>query len=63
MIDDLAKMMEERMLQFHKSRGKLPQRVVVFRDGVSEGQFVTVLEAECACFFFFAKQLTVMSFP
>jgi eukaryotic translation initiation factor 2C len=48
MIVELAPMMVERLLLFKQKRGgKLPDRIVVFRDGVSEGQFVTVLREEC----------------
>jgi len=46
MITDLASMMIER-LQVYKAKNRiLPDRVFVYRDGVSEGQFDTVLEEE-----------------
>ncbi|OJA20088.1 hypothetical protein AZE42_07720 [Rhizopogon vesiculosus] len=46
MITDLAPMMVER-LQTYKAKNRiLPDRVFVYRDGVSEGQFNTVLEEE-----------------
>ncbi|KAG0696503.1 ribonuclease H-like domain-containing protein [Suillus ampliporus] len=44
MIDDLTEMMLERLRAYVKKSGSLPERVVVYRDGVSEGQFDTVLE-------------------
>jgi hypothetical protein len=47
MIDDLAGMMIERLKHFQLKRKVLPTRIVVFRDGVSEGQFITVLREEC----------------
>jgi Piwi domain len=47
MIDDLSPMMVERLQLFKEKRNRLPDRIVVFRDGVSEGQFVTVLREEC----------------
>ena len=47
MIVELAAMMTERLLLFKAKRNRLPERIVVFRDGVSEGQFVTVLREEC----------------
>lgn len=47
MIVELAAMMTERLQLFKTKRGRLPERIVVFRDGVSEGQFVTVLREEC----------------
>ena len=47
MIVDLAVMMSERLQLFKKRRDKLPDRIIVFRDGVSEGQFITVLREEC----------------
>lgn len=46
MIEDLCSMMTERLLLFQKKRKILPQRIIVFRDGVSEGQFPMVLQAE-----------------
>ncbi|KAJ4490632.1 argonaute-like protein [Lentinula aciculospora] len=46
MLDELADMMVER-LQCYQSKNKaLPERVFVFRDGVSEGQYDTVLVEE-----------------
>ncbi|KAG2129585.1 ribonuclease H-like domain-containing protein [Suillus clintonianus] len=44
MIDDLTEMMLERLRAYKKTSGSLPERVIVYRDGVSEGQFDTVLE-------------------
>ncbi|CDO74823.1 hypothetical protein BN946_scf184353.g4 [Trametes cinnabarina] len=47
MITDLQAMMEERLLAFRaKNNNMLPTRVLVYRDGVSEGQFATVLQEE-----------------
>ncbi|KZS96684.1 argonaute-like protein [Sistotremastrum niveocremeum HHB9708] len=47
MISDLADMMVERLTVFvNKNKGVLPQRIVVFRDGVSEGQFAQVVDLE-----------------
>jgi len=47
MVTNLAKMMWERLTLF-KNRNKniLPQRILVYRDGVSEGQFNTVVDEE-----------------
>ena len=36
MITDLASMMEERLLAFRAKNKNLPNRVLVYRDGVSE---------------------------
>ena len=47
MIVELAAMMVERLLLFKTKRNQLPKRIIVFRDGVSEGQFITVLREEC----------------
>ncbi|OSC99670.1 Piwi-domain-containing protein [Trametes coccinea BRFM310] len=47
MITDLQSMMEERLLAFRaRNNNALPTRVLVYRDGVSEGQFTTVLREE-----------------
>ncbi|KAH9885253.1 argonaute-like protein [Cubamyces lactineus] len=47
MITDLQAMMEERLIAFRDRNNKsLPTRILVYRDGVSEGQFETVLREE-----------------
>lgn len=46
MIEDLAGMMIERLEHFRSLRKELPKRIVIFRDGVSDGQFSTVLSTE-----------------
>jgi hypothetical protein len=47
MIDDLSDMVKER-LQLYKKKNNdfLPERIIVYRDGVSEGQFDKVLHEE-----------------
>jgi len=46
MIVELAAMIVERLQLYKAKRNNLPERIIVFRDGVSEGQFVTVLREE-----------------
>jgi hypothetical protein len=46
MIDDLTDMMTERLLQYKQVSKALPERVIIFRDGVSEGQFNVVLKPD-----------------
>lgn len=47
MITDMDAMLEERLLLYKKrNKGLLPERVYIFRDGVSEGQFGVVNEKE-----------------
>ncbi|KAG1779924.1 Piwi domain-containing protein [Suillus placidus] len=46
MITDLTSMMIERLRFYAEKNQTLPDRVFVYRDGVSEGQFNTVLEEE-----------------
>lgn len=46
MIEDLCDITKELLKQFYKSLGKKPARIVMFRDGVSEGQFQQVLQYE-----------------
>lgn len=47
MIQDFTGMMVERLLLYQtRTKGALPERVLVFRDGVSEGQFDLVLKEE-----------------
>ncbi|KAI5118505.1 hypothetical protein M0805_004005 [Coniferiporia weirii] len=46
MITDVKKMMVERLTEYSSRQKSLPERVIVFRDGVSEGQFDQVLLLE-----------------
>ncbi|KAG2007096.1 argonaute-like protein [Coprinopsis cinerea AmutBmut pab1-1] len=46
MITNLEKMMIERLDLFVKKNRILPERILVYRDGVSEGQYRTVIEEE-----------------
>ncbi|GAV05888.1 hypothetical protein RvY_15950-2 [Ramazzottius varieornatus] len=45
-INDLSSMVKELLMQFYKSTRFKPNRIVFYRDGVSEGQFLTVLNHE-----------------
>jgi len=46
MITELKDMMEERLRLYQKHKGTLPSRIIVYRDGVSEGQYNEVVEDE-----------------
>ena len=46
MIEKFTEMMVERLLLWQQRNKGLPERVILFRDGVSEGQFHLVLETE-----------------
>ena len=46
MITDLTQMMVDRLSTFKARNNILPQRILFFRDGVSEGQFMTVRDDE-----------------
>jgi len=46
MIQELKQMMVERLTVYQKQSRRLPDRVYVYRDGVSEGQFETVIHEE-----------------
>ncbi|ESK93551.1 argonaute-like protein [Moniliophthora roreri MCA 2997] len=46
MVLELKDMMVERLQAYRTKTGKLPERVFVFRDGVSEGQYDIVLKEE-----------------
>ena len=51
MVSELEEMIMERLRLWQKrNRGALPTKVVVYRDGVSEGQYRTVLEQERPAF-------------
>ncbi|RCK55710.1 Protein argonaute PNH1 [Candida viswanathii] len=46
MIKDIKGMVLERLENFHNKVKKLPSKVLFYRDGVSEGQYYTVLKEE-----------------
>ncbi|KAG6884814.1 hypothetical protein C0993_008033 [Termitomyces sp. T159_Od127] len=46
MVTNLEKMVRERITLFQKRSKTLPERILVYRDGVSEGQFQTVVAEE-----------------
>jgi eukaryotic translation initiation factor 2C len=45
-IDDMESMATYVLTQYKNSTGKFPKRILFYRDGVSEGQFATVIEDE-----------------
>src|ERR1043165_5234175 len=45
-IADLANMVKELLKTFYQTCGRKPDRVLFYRDGVSEGQFAHVLKEE-----------------
>ncbi|XP_077990342.1 protein argonaute-2-like isoform X3 [Glandiceps talaboti] len=46
LIEDLSTMVRELLMQFYKSTRFKPTRIIMYRDGVSEGQFAQVLTHE-----------------
>ncbi|KAJ7152964.1 argonaute-like protein [Mycena filopes] len=48
MLSELRDMLVERLLLYERKNKVLPQRIIVFRDGVSEGQFDIVIREEKA---------------
>ncbi|KAI1709334.1 piwi domain-containing protein [Ditylenchus destructor] len=45
-ISDLTYMVRELLIQFYRNTRFKPTRIVIYRDGVSEGQFLNVLQSE-----------------
>ncbi|KAI5949901.1 hypothetical protein KGF54_005379 [Candida jiufengensis] len=45
-ISEIKPMVKESLENFHKKVGQLPSKVLFYRDGVSEGQYYTVLQQE-----------------
>jgi eukaryotic translation initiation factor 2C len=51
MVEHLEEMIIERLKLWQKrNQGKLPTKIIVYRDGVSEGQYKIVLESELPAF-------------
>ena len=48
-IQDLASMVKELLIQFYKSTRYKPTRIIFYRDGVSEGQFRHVTHSILSC--------------
>lgn len=46
-IQDLATMVRELLIQFYKSTRFKPTRIIYYRDGISEGQFNQVTHRTC----------------
>ncbi|KAK2752575.1 hypothetical protein FQN55_006688 [Onygenales sp. PD_40] len=46
MVSDLEPMLQSRLRLWQKANGKLPENLLIYRDGVSEGQYGKVLEEE-----------------
>jgi len=52
MVTELTEMVMERLrLWRKKNKDTLPEQILVYRDGVSEGQYDTVLREELPCFY------------
>ena len=51
MVSELTDMVVERLKTWRKKNNALPEQVLVYRDGVSEGQYDTVLQDELPCFY------------
>lgn len=45
-IAEMSKMCQERIMAYYKVQNKLPQAVLFYRDGVSNGQFDIILDVE-----------------
>lgn len=45
-VEHLVEMMKARLQRWQKDNGKFPENLVIFRDGVSEGQYQMVLKDE-----------------
>ena len=46
MVEELRLMLESRLVLWRDKNRELPQNLLVYRDGVSEGQYATVLDSE-----------------
>ncbi|KAK3908670.1 LOW QUALITY PROTEIN: Protein argonaute-2 [Frankliniella fusca] len=57
MIEDLAAIVYEQLAIYKKETGFLPEHIVFYRDGVSEGQFHEVISKEVTAIFRACEQL------
>jgi eukaryotic translation initiation factor 2C len=46
MIEDMEDMMIERLLLYRKKNNALPEKIILFRAGINEGQFGIMLQCE-----------------
>ena len=46
MIQDMKNIIKSLLIKFHRGTKQKPSRLIMFRDGVSEGQFQTVMAQE-----------------
>ncbi|KAL8772730.1 MAG: hypothetical protein Q9209_002074 [Squamulea sp. 1 TL-2023] len=46
MVDDIGELMGKRLQAYGEKHQRYPQNIIIYRDGVSEGQFKTVLTEE-----------------
>lgn len=46
MVSDLKELVKSRLVLWRKANGQLPENILIYRDGVSEGQYRTVLDEE-----------------
>ena len=46
-INDMKEVTKKLLIKFHAAnKGRKPEKIIMYRDGVSEGQFLTVLAKE-----------------
>lgn len=46
-VHEMSSMVQELLIMFYKSTGGFkPHRIIMYRDGISEGQFIHVLQHE-----------------
>merc|ERR1719304_40699 len=46
MIHDMKQIVKDLLMKFYKNSNQQPRKLIMFRDGVSEGQFQTVMAKE-----------------
>ncbi|WEW59523.1 hypothetical protein PRK78_004997 [Emydomyces testavorans] len=68
MVDELEEMLESRLRLWSKKNKAFPENILIYRDGVSEGQYARVLEEELpllrkACEGVYPATLTKQGFP
>ena len=61
-VQDFKGMVQELLQEFYRNTKKRPERIIVYRDGVSEGQFDAVVREELPQVNFYLKCILLTAY-